>query len=358
MATDAHFLAAISAHPADRLPRLVYADWLDEHDDPRGELIRLEEETRERVAWDDTLWKLKPRRNELRRQVDADWLKAMDYGRHCEPLFRGQPFPTDVRDAWRLIREAHERWTGEPMPDVGGHADKIAEAEKRLGLMLPASVREYVAFAHDWNRVRRQCKRRHFSRAHHLQRVPGQPALSFHRQGYFQNALRLEDLTASPDPPVTVFAPDWTAEGEPDEEQYQLASVQLRHPLSHVVFDHAFSILGAGAGEMSDDFQQVYEVRARLLELFPFRTARGGVEWFEAENVTGTLRTPGRRSAAFLEVRASWPIGGPRLSPWLLAVCRTNGFRSGVFRDIQQLHQNEQRISVGLPPITDDDIPF
>lgn len=38
------FLAAIEASPQDMLPRLVYADWLDERNDPRGEYLRLEVE--------------------------------------------------------------------------------------------------------------------------------------------------------------------------------------------------------------------------------------------------------------------------------------------------------------------------
>jgi uncharacterized protein (TIGR02996 family) len=36
------FLRAICANPDDDLPRLVYADWLDERGDPRGEFIRVE----------------------------------------------------------------------------------------------------------------------------------------------------------------------------------------------------------------------------------------------------------------------------------------------------------------------------
>jgi len=40
--TDSDFLAAIIANPADDAPRLVYADWLEEHDDPRGEFIRVQ----------------------------------------------------------------------------------------------------------------------------------------------------------------------------------------------------------------------------------------------------------------------------------------------------------------------------
>ena len=36
-------LAAILAHPDDDTPRLVYADWLDEHDEPdRAEFIRIQ----------------------------------------------------------------------------------------------------------------------------------------------------------------------------------------------------------------------------------------------------------------------------------------------------------------------------
>ncbi|OWK45100.1 TIGR02996 domain-containing protein [Fimbriiglobus ruber] len=43
MRDDSPFLAAIAAEPEDDLPRLVFADWLDEHDDPdRAEFIRVQ----------------------------------------------------------------------------------------------------------------------------------------------------------------------------------------------------------------------------------------------------------------------------------------------------------------------------
>ncbi len=41
------FLDAILSHPADPTPRLVFADWLDERGDPRGELVRIQEELRQ-----------------------------------------------------------------------------------------------------------------------------------------------------------------------------------------------------------------------------------------------------------------------------------------------------------------------
>ena len=41
--TDATaFILAIHAAPHDAAPRLVYADWLDERGDPRGEFIRVQ----------------------------------------------------------------------------------------------------------------------------------------------------------------------------------------------------------------------------------------------------------------------------------------------------------------------------
>src|ERR687888_336268 len=42
MAYEDAFLEAIIRDPDDDGLRLIYADWLDEHDDPRGEFIRVQ----------------------------------------------------------------------------------------------------------------------------------------------------------------------------------------------------------------------------------------------------------------------------------------------------------------------------
>lgn len=42
MPTDASFIQAIIAAPNDATLRLVYADWLDDRDDLRGEYLRLQ----------------------------------------------------------------------------------------------------------------------------------------------------------------------------------------------------------------------------------------------------------------------------------------------------------------------------
>jgi len=41
MDEEAGFIAALLAEPDDRTVLLVYADWLDERDDPRAQLLRL-----------------------------------------------------------------------------------------------------------------------------------------------------------------------------------------------------------------------------------------------------------------------------------------------------------------------------
>ena len=42
MATESQLITEVLDNPDDDDPRLVYADWLDEQGDPRGEFIRVQ----------------------------------------------------------------------------------------------------------------------------------------------------------------------------------------------------------------------------------------------------------------------------------------------------------------------------
>jgi uncharacterized protein (TIGR02996 family) len=69
----AAFLRAIRAAPDDDLPRLIYADYLDDHGDPRGEFIRIQIE-RPRLPRDDPRRpELKGREDELLRRHREEW---------------------------------------------------------------------------------------------------------------------------------------------------------------------------------------------------------------------------------------------------------------------------------------------
>jgi uncharacterized protein (TIGR02996 family) len=65
------FIRAILSDPSDDTARLVYADWLDEHEDPRGEFLRLE--VREARGELNT-----HRLAELRSRLDPSWLMMVE----------------------------------------------------------------------------------------------------------------------------------------------------------------------------------------------------------------------------------------------------------------------------------------
>src|SRR5262245_8268152 len=96
---DEAFIRTIQDRPDDVAPRLVYADWLEERGDFRGELIRIEEEMRNLRPWADRFWQLKPPRDQLRQEADETWLKLMAYGTDYLPIF--QDYPDDWRSRWR-----------------------------------------------------------------------------------------------------------------------------------------------------------------------------------------------------------------------------------------------------------------
>src|SRR5215203_5244784 len=107
MSLDDEFLVQVETSPARNI-RLVYADWLEERGDKRAELIRIEEEMRLLPFYGDRYWELKPRRNELRRQVHEEWLERMKYLQEHEPACKD--IPKLWHEHWRLLREFTERW--------------------------------------------------------------------------------------------------------------------------------------------------------------------------------------------------------------------------------------------------------
>src|SRR5579871_2565422 len=211
--SDDAFLNAIRSKPADRSVRLIYADWLEERRDPRSELIRICEAMRRLPVFADEYWRLKARRNELRAGCPLDWLAATGYdGSDYDPIFR-DGVPDDWRGRWRLIREFTERWHGIDVPDVGGQREAVRQAEERLGLALPPSLQEYIAYAHDPGIVGTATLDRPgnfdaFREAHYrLDHVDLSPAVSLMYFSLTASVLGVaREHLSEPDPPTAEFS--------------------------------------------------------------------------------------------------------------------------------------------------------
>ena len=108
MSQSEQFFQAVLDHPEDNALRLVYADWLEECGDPRGELIRVQIEM-DQTPHSDLYWRtLKNRETELLDEFLSEWL-----GPSARRVWKGfarsqfQPFFAD-RGSCRLHRGFRE----------------------------------------------------------------------------------------------------------------------------------------------------------------------------------------------------------------------------------------------------------
>jgi uncharacterized protein (TIGR02996 family) len=119
MNEDAAFLAAVVANPADDTNRLVYADWLDEHDDPRGAYLRAEVEwAKSRSAKDEASARM------LTESLDKVWVARVSrvpLGVCCDH-----------------IQIEHD---DETKAVTNNELDRL---EKRFGLTLPPDYRAFL----------------------------------------------------------------------------------------------------------------------------------------------------------------------------------------------------------------------
>jgi uncharacterized protein (TIGR02996 family) len=91
MSTEDGFIRALREDPQDDETRLIFADWLDERDDPRGEFFRLQTELADWVPDLERRQSLHQRCAELLARHGRDWLGQLSD--LCEEIVweRGQP---------------------------------------------------------------------------------------------------------------------------------------------------------------------------------------------------------------------------------------------------------------------------
>jgi uncharacterized protein (TIGR02996 family) len=118
MGDDVAFLHAIIDNPDDDLPRLVYADWLDEHGDAaRAEFIRVQVELA-RLAWHDPpAERLRRRQRELLAEHQARWTWRL--GEFVASFEFRRGFVESVSlDAGAFVRRGASLWDVAPVRGV------------------------------------------------------------------------------------------------------------------------------------------------------------------------------------------------------------------------------------------------
>ena len=95
------FLIALRNNPNDETTRLVYADWLDERNDPRGAFVRLEREYIALPPADKRRAELATQLRGLARTLDRAWLRIVS-----RPAVEN----CGAEDAFKMAFECPKRW--------------------------------------------------------------------------------------------------------------------------------------------------------------------------------------------------------------------------------------------------------
>ena len=111
------FLQTILEHPDDDIPRLVFADWLEEQGNPRGAFIRLQCE-RAKLTQHDSAWKdLLAQEAALLREFDAEWSKPVL--RYVDEVHYRRGFVEHIRvSAMKLLKTADRLFRAAPVSSI------------------------------------------------------------------------------------------------------------------------------------------------------------------------------------------------------------------------------------------------
>jgi uncharacterized protein (TIGR02996 family) len=136
---DEHFLEAILASPQDPSPRLVYADWLEEQGDSRGEFLRAVHELSQAPLGSARYRRLRSRCGLLTRGDDTEWLKLVLRPPFAEIRRRLQEL--DRLDSKRAVfaADSHQYRLNPPLD-----AARLEQIEALIRCRLPEQYRRFV----------------------------------------------------------------------------------------------------------------------------------------------------------------------------------------------------------------------
>ncbi len=140
MSEDA-FIRAILASPGDATLRLIYADWLEERGDPRGEYLRLLCALDSRCADDPEAAEMRERLRALEGGIDLRWCALLSRGRHHQSHEKGDKPPRRGRrnrreameaDVTLFLRQYARKAPKSGEPNDRGYSRAVEESVKRM----------------------------------------------------------------------------------------------------------------------------------------------------------------------------------------------------------------------------------
>ena len=106
---DADFLRAIRTDIHADAPRLIYADWLDDHGDVRADYLRLQVRLKGEWSYTNPCPEIYARLAELRESIDADWLAAVRRCTTPPPLVDVEAAIPELRGKAKTAVRLHPR---------------------------------------------------------------------------------------------------------------------------------------------------------------------------------------------------------------------------------------------------------
>jgi uncharacterized protein (TIGR02996 family) len=178
MVDEQALIQTIHANPTDDVPRLVYADWLEERGDLRGEFLRIQTALMRMPRKDRQHAGFMKRLKELRSSIDPEslaWFNTLRY-----------------RTAFAALAR--------PLTPSNGVPEKrVAQAEHRLGVRLPRALRDYYLLAGRCDRLNQANDR--LLPPEDWELASGKIAFLVENQGVALAGVRADD-PAGDDPPV------------------------------------------------------------------------------------------------------------------------------------------------------------
>ena len=111
------FVRSITENPDDDVPRLVFADYLEEHGDVRGEFIRVQCELEQRDAYEPRRYELESRELQLIRQLSKGWGKPVRDMAHRWTFRRGMVYGVRMK-AKTFLQRKNELFAIAPIQSI------------------------------------------------------------------------------------------------------------------------------------------------------------------------------------------------------------------------------------------------